>query len=535
MNRNNWRLPVTGLRFLLFVLLVMGIFFRVVNIDRKFYWFDETYTSLRVSGYSGKSVQEQVFNGPAVTSQDLLKYQSINNKNNEIDTIKGLAAEEGQLPPLYFLIARFWAKLFGTSVTAMRSLPAAISLLQFPCAYWLCLELFESPMVGWVAMALISVSPIHVLYAQEARPYSLLTVLTLLSSAVLLRAMRLKTNLQWGIYTAITVVSIYTHLYGLLVLIAHGIYLLIIEKVRLSKTTFSYAIAFAVTLIAGLIWYLTIIYCRPLHANPSLLQPEPKIALTSLMARWIGNSSRIFFDINIDAMSSFKKMLPAIPVILFLLLLVAYSIYFVCRHTSQPIYAFILALIIFTSVPLMMGDLILGGRRLSGYARYLIPTYLGLQLAVAYLLTTKITSSTVNTWRQKFWQLVAIGVFSAGVLSCTLSSQAEVWWNKGLDQGKFTIPIARIVNQANSPLLITDTPIGELIPLSRRLDPKVKILWGDRLKLAQHPKNYSNLFAFLPSKELQERLKKEYKYKLKPVFLNSEVTYDTRLWELIDK
>ncbi|TAE93039.1 MAG: hypothetical protein EAZ79_28425 [Oscillatoriales cyanobacterium] len=414
-----------------------------------------------------------------------------------------LATEEGQLPPLYFLIARFWAKLFGTSVTAMRSLPAAISLLQFPCIYWLCLELFESPMVGWVAMALISVSPIHLLYAQEARPYSLLTVLTLLSSAVFLRAMRLKTNLQWGIYTAITVVSVYTHFYALLVLIAHGIYLLIIEKLRLSKTIFYYAIAFAVTLIAGSLWYLTIIYCRPLYANASLLQPEPRISLISLMTRWIGNSSRIFFDVN--------------------------------RHTSQPIYAFILALIIFTSVPLMMGDLILGGRRLSGYARYLIPTYLGLQLAVAYLLTGKITFSEVNTWRQKLWQLVAIGVFSAGVLSCTLSSQAEVWWNKGLDQGKFTIPIARIVNQANSPLLITDTPIGELIPLSRRLDPKVKILWGDQLKLGQLAKNYSNLFAFLPSKELKEMLEKEYKYKLRPVFLNSEVTYDTRLWELIDK
>ncbi|TAF55301.1 MAG: hypothetical protein EAZ60_13615 [Oscillatoriales cyanobacterium] len=201
----------------------------------------------------------------------------------------------------------------------------------------------------------------HLLYAQEARPYSLLTVLTLLSSAVFLRAMRLKTNLQWGIYTAITVVSVYTHFYALLVLIAHGIYLLIIEKLRLSKTIFYYAIAFAVTLIAGSLWYLTIIYCRPLYANASLLQPEPRISLISLMTRWIGNSSRIFFDVNIDAMSSFKKMLPVIPVIVFLLLLVAYSIYFLCRHTSQPIYAFILALIIFTSVPLMMGDLILGG------------------------------------------------------------------------------------------------------------------------------------------------------------------------------
>ena len=166
MNRNNWRLPVTGLRFLLSVVLVMGIFFRFVNIDRKFYWFDETYTSLRVSGYLSDSPTEEIFNGPVVTSKDLLKYQSISDQKNEIDTIKGLAIEEGQLPPFYFLVARLWGKLFGTSVTAMRSLPALISLLQFPCAYWLCLELFESSMVGWVAMALVSVSPMHVLYAQ---------------------------------------------------------------------------------------------------------------------------------------------------------------------------------------------------------------------------------------------------------------------------------------------------------------------------------------------------------------------------------
>lgn len=45
-------------------------------------------------------------------------------------------------------------------------------------------------------MALIAVSPFHVLYAQEAREYSLWTVTILLSSAALLRAMRVKTKLS---------------------------------------------------------------------------------------------------------------------------------------------------------------------------------------------------------------------------------------------------------------------------------------------------------------------------------------------------
>jgi uncharacterized membrane protein len=538
MNRNNWRLPVTGLRFLLSVVLVMGIFFRFVNIDRKFYWFDETFTSLRVSGYLIKSVKEEIFNGPVVSSKDFLKYQSISDQKNEIDTIKGLAMEEGQLPPFYFLVARFWAKLFGTSVTAMRSLPALISLLLFPCAYWLCLELFESSMVGWVAMALVSVSPMHVLYAQEARPYCFWTVLTLLSSAVLLRAMRLQTKLLWGIYTAITVVGIYTHLYTVLVLIAHGIYVFAMEKVRVTKTVISYILAFFVAFIAGwLPWYLTLKYWQPpTSSSPlSVMRSASRIPLMPLITRWVGNISRIIFDVNIDAMSSFKKTLPLIPVIVFVLILLAYSIYFVCRHTSKPVYGFILTLIVFTSLPLMLGDLILGGRRLSGYARYLIPTYLGLQLAVAYLLTAKITSTSVNTWQQKFWKLVAIGVFSAGVLSCTLSSQAETWWNKGLAQGKYAIPIAQIVNQADSPLLITDSGIGLVIPLSRLLAPKVDILWGDKFQFSQIPNGYRNLFVFAPTKKLQERLEKQDNYKLNPVFLTSELSYKTQLWQLTHK
>jgi uncharacterized membrane protein len=39
-----------GLRFLVITLLVLGIFFRFVNIDRKIYWGDEVFTSLRISG-----------------------------------------------------------------------------------------------------------------------------------------------------------------------------------------------------------------------------------------------------------------------------------------------------------------------------------------------------------------------------------------------------------------------------------------------------------------------------------------------------
>ena len=59
-------------------------------------------------------------------------------------------------------------------MTAIRSLSALISLLIFPCIYWLCRELFNVPLsVPGVAIALMAISPIQLVYAQEAREYIL--------------------------------------------------------------------------------------------------------------------------------------------------------------------------------------------------------------------------------------------------------------------------------------------------------------------------------------------------------------------------
>ena len=92
---------------------------------------------------------QQDFQGKTISVEDLLgKYQQINPEKNWLDTVKGLATEEPQLSPLYFILARFWVPSFGPQVAAVRSLSAWISLLVFPRVYWLCWELFRSASVG---------------------------------------------------------------------------------------------------------------------------------------------------------------------------------------------------------------------------------------------------------------------------------------------------------------------------------------------------------------------------------------------------
>ncbi|MCA1994216.1 MAG: hypothetical protein LDL41_19545 [Coleofasciculus sp. S288] len=53
-------------------------------------------------------------------------YQRINPEIGLIETVNNLAIDNPQLPPLYFLMARFWVQWFGKSVSAIRSLSALI-------------------------------------------------------------------------------------------------------------------------------------------------------------------------------------------------------------------------------------------------------------------------------------------------------------------------------------------------------------------------------------------------------------------------
>ena len=150
------------------LIVILGIFFRFYNLDKKTYWHDEAYTSLRVAGYNGDVVVENVFQGQIIEPKDLLKYQKV---TPEIDWRVALARfiEHPEHPPLYYLGLRFWQEIFGSSVTISRAFSAVLSLLVFPAIFWLCWELFRSTIVGWIAVAMVAISPFHIIYAQEAR------------------------------------------------------------------------------------------------------------------------------------------------------------------------------------------------------------------------------------------------------------------------------------------------------------------------------------------------------------------------------
>ena len=90
---------------------------------------------LRIAGYTKTEFTEKFVNGSVISVQELQVYQQLNTERGFKDTIRSLANENPEHPPLYYAIARLISQLFGTSVTTIRSLSAIISLLALVCQY----------------------------------------------------------------------------------------------------------------------------------------------------------------------------------------------------------------------------------------------------------------------------------------------------------------------------------------------------------------------------------------------------------------
>lgn len=507
--------------------LLMGFVFRFAHLDQKVYWHDEAYTSLRISGYTSAEVKQDLFQGQVIRVKDLQKYQRLNSEKSLIDTVKTLIIEDAHHPPFYYILVRLWVQNLGYSVTVTRALSALISLLVFPAIYYLCLELFDLPLVGWLAICLIAISPFHVLYAQEAREYSLWTVMILLSSWALLRALRItakdkEIRLQnWGIYALILALSLYTSSLSLFVGIGHGIYVITREHFRLTKSLIAYWLASLLTLLTFAPWLAIIIATWSQTGSTWTAVPIPWF---DWIKTWGLHVNRAFIltvgDFGFDHLSTYLTL----PIFL---ILVGYAIYCLCRQTVLKVWLFVLCLMGIPSLALALPDLILGGQR-SMATRYLIPFLLGIEISLAYLFATQLTSR--GLFKQRFWYIIMAGVISCGIISCHISFFAETSWNKVVSYNNHQV--AQIINQSNAPLLISNSygiNFGNIFALSYLLNPKVRLQlindnpqtgFSDVPKIPQH---FSDVFLLNLPDPLRETIEKQYGWKLSLIFNDSHL------------
>ena len=93
--------------------------------------------------------------------------------------IPGLLRQDGS-PPLYYLLLHAWTAVLGDTEAALRSLSLVAALLTVPAALWAG-RAIAGRAAGWIAAALAAFNPFLTIYAQEARMYALVALLSMLA------------------------------------------------------------------------------------------------------------------------------------------------------------------------------------------------------------------------------------------------------------------------------------------------------------------------------------------------------------------
>lgn len=494
------------------LLLAIGVGFRFYNLDKKVFWADETRSALRVAGFSTPEMLDELPRRELWAPEELQKFQRLNDGHGVMATLRSLATDDPKHPPLFYVLLRVWCGAFGDSVFAMRFLAALISLLIFPALWWLCRELFfedenQQP-ITLVALALLALSPFHILYAQEAREYSIWTVAIFVSCALLLRALRLGERKWWIAYGFSLALGMYAHTLHITLWLVHATFVLALHRRQ-------FVPFFCASLLAGVLflpWALIIV-----QRQAELVENTMWLAFDGgklfLVKAWVFIFSSLFLDASHSqlwpaesgaamALNWFSRLMRLV-----VFGVIAFSIWTLRRRASQQNTLLILLLIGVPFLILVLPDLLFGGVR-SAIGRFMLPTYLGIHLAVAILIAGKL-----NTPARKPWAGVLGLLLLTGFISCSLSSQAEAWWNKA---GSYSVPrVARTVNAAKDPLVVTNSN-QNFLALNRRLEPHVRLHLAEengpqnfdvrRFTAAQ---NFGAIFFYAPPEALHKNLQRQ--------------------------
>lgn len=159
---NSFLLPLT-------LVSLITILLRIYHLGHNDFWYDEAFSLYRALGHY-----------PKIDPQ----------------------------PPLYFLLLRFWTILLGKSEFFLRMFSVVPAVLSIILVYKIGAFLLDKKTALFSAV-ILSFSPMHIWYSQEVRPFSLFTLLTLISVYYFCLALKFKKNYYWIVTCLVLTISLY--------------------------------------------------------------------------------------------------------------------------------------------------------------------------------------------------------------------------------------------------------------------------------------------------------------------------------------
>jgi len=186
--------------------------------------------------------------------------------------IPGVLRQDGA-PPLYYMMLHVWMSIFGDGPAATQGLSTAISLVAIPGGLWAGWTLF-SRRAGLILAALAALNPFLTIYAQETRMYSLMVVLSLLTSAAFIHVYVYRHRQYLPLFAVLLAAILYTHSWGIFV--TAGIIVALIPPFRETDDRRAFSkdvlIGFTGALILYVPWLPTLLY-QTMHTGAPWLNP----------------------------------------------------------------------------------------------------------------------------------------------------------------------------------------------------------------------------------------------------------------------
>jgi 4-amino-4-deoxy-L-arabinose transferase-like glycosyltransferase len=211
-------------RLVLLAIVLLGAAIRLYGLDAQSLWYDETFSV----AHSARALPELF----EVLTHDVVH------------------------PPLHYLVLHGWFKTISYSAFQARLVSAIFGTLSVALLFALARRFTSTP-VSLVAAFLLAVSQIGVYFSQEARPYALAQLTSLLAALAFLAFLREPDLRRSLAFFAAGAALLYTHYYGAGTLLALGVYWLIYRReysplvpARLAAVVALLAIAYAPWVIA---------------------------------------------------------------------------------------------------------------------------------------------------------------------------------------------------------------------------------------------------------------------------------------------
>lgn len=179
-------------------------------------------------------------------------------------------------PPLYYLLAHFWTKLFGISEVSIRSLSFLFFLATVLTVYFIGVSLWGKR-AGVLAAALTFVNPFLFQYAFEGRMYSLLLLTSTLSVYFFLKKQKVS-------FVLATAAALYTHHFAIFIVFFEALFTLFENLKKPAKVILKEFLPFFITGLLYLPWIYPLYYQTQLVASgfwlgkPSLKDLEELIS-----------------------------------------------------------------------------------------------------------------------------------------------------------------------------------------------------------------------------------------------------------------